>query len=149
MSAGNYAIDQGVLNEQRGRASMTMAAANSPWAETVLPFTQSRNDLFARAKCDCPNPDFAGKPIADLMKSTIYLAGYDDNNFFDRVHAEPHEGSCRNCGRRYRFQWWRDGVAFTFLASAGEAGTAKTAQTVLFHEHATGEAGDAQEGAPK
>jgi len=124
---------------------MTLAANNSPWAETVLPFNQSCNDLYAYVECVCPNPRFAGSTIAHLMKNKIQLAGYADSNFFDRVHALPHERSCR-CGRRYKFQWWSDGVAFAFLDASGIETEGQDRETGLGaeHESPTREAGDAQ-----
>jgi hypothetical protein len=100
---------------------VSLAAANAPWADVVLPYSQSRNDLYAEpVECRCPSPLFEDSDIAHLMKNKIRLSGYDDTNFFDRVNAQPREGRCR-CGRRYRFQWWRDGVAFAFLPDDEDA----------------------------
>jgi hypothetical protein len=91
---------------------VSLAANNSPWADAVLPYTQSRNDLYARTKCSCGR--------------TLHLAGYDDSYFFDRVNAEPQERDCAACGQRYRYQWWRDGVALALLASGTPTRRAET-----------------------
>lgn len=70
-------------------------------------------DLYFDLKCTCPycsdNPE-----LAKILKHTIKLSGYADDNFFDRVNGEPQEGACE-CGRKYRFQWFWDGIEAGFL----------------------------------
>lgn len=79
-------------------------------AESVtLPFEAIRNDLYAKVRCNCPHHS-----MPDLLKHTIRLVGYNDANFFDNVNREPRESACK-CGRRYRYQWHRNGVSFCFL----------------------------------
>ncbi len=78
-------------------------------------FRALSRDLFFNLQCTCPNPQFADGPIAYLMKTTVKLTGYCDDNFFDNVNAEPSEGKCRVCGRRYRVQWFRDGIEAEFI----------------------------------
>ena len=69
--------------------------------------------MYFDLKCTCPyrsdNPE-----LAKILKHTIKLSGYADDNFFDRVNSEPREGVCK-CGRKYRVQWFRDGVEAAFL----------------------------------
>lgn len=79
-----------------------------------IPFRQSRNDLYADLKCECPNPRYIGTDLEPIMKHYIQLVGYSDANFFDNVNAEPRVNSCR-CGRPYRVQWFRDGVEAEFI----------------------------------
>lgn len=57
---------------------------------------------------------FKDTAIAHMMNRTIQLTGYDDDNFFDNVNAQPHDFRCQ-CGRPYRLQWFRDGVEAEFL----------------------------------
>lgn len=78
------------------------------------PFRSLERDLFFDLPCTCPNPRFEHGPIADLMTYTLMLTGYADDYFFDTVNREPREGNCR-CGRRYRVQWFRDGVEAAWL----------------------------------
>lgn len=77
-----------------------------------IPFTMRRNDLFARLYCTCPAV-FDGVEH-DLLKHSIQLTGYNDDYFFNVANKEPRERECR-CGRRYRVQWFRDGVEAEFI----------------------------------
>jgi hypothetical protein len=70
-------------------------------------------DLYFDLKCTCSYRT-DNLYFANLLKHTIKLSGYADDNFFDRVNAEPLEGTCK-CGRKYRVQWFRDGVEAAFL----------------------------------
>lgn len=79
----------------------------------LIQFEQSRNDLHAKLRCTCPHRLFLNKPELG-MTHTIRLCGYDDANFFDRVNAQPQERVCK-CGRRYRVQWFREGVSAEFI----------------------------------
>jgi len=72
-------------------------------------------DLFFDLKCTCPSKLFIGTSIEDLMKHRITLTGYNDNNFFDTVNAEPRKSICK-CGREFTYQWFRDGVEAAFLS---------------------------------
>lgn len=75
-----------------------------------LPYQRSRNDLHVKVKCNCPDPKLGDVGI----NRTIYMAGYADANFFDNVNSEPTDDSC-DCGRPYRYQWFRDGLEFSWL----------------------------------
>ncbi|WP_137743357.1 hypothetical protein [Robertmurraya siralis] len=66
------------------------------------------NDLSVDFECTCPNEKFKGTPIEDIMKTRIYLSGYNDDYFFDKVNAEPRLIRCK-CGKEYTQQWFRDG----------------------------------------
>ena len=78
------------------------------------PFKALGWDLFFDLRCSCRDPRFADSEIADLMPYTIKLSGYADDHFFDIVNAGPSYSTCR-CGRKFRFQWFRDGVEACFL----------------------------------
>lgn len=84
----------------------------------LIPFRRLSNDLFADVPCKCLDPKWAGSSIAHIMKFKVRLTGYADNNFFDNVNAVPSECACRNCGRKYRAQWLREGVEFEWLEGA-------------------------------
>ena len=55
-------------------------------------------DLYFDMECTCPNKLFEGTDIEHLMKHTITLVGYADDNFFDNVNATQSRGRCK-CGR--------------------------------------------------
>jgi|GEM_PF-5092791 len=67
------------------------------------------NDLFAKFYCDCPSELFKGTPVEHIMKTNITLSGYNDDYFFDVDNKEPREYKCK-CGKRYSYQWKRNGV---------------------------------------
>ena len=77
-------------------------------------FTAHRRDLFFELQCTCPNKSFVGTNVEDLMKHTIRLSGYADDNFFDNVNKEPMHLACQ-CGRKFTVQWFRDGVEAAFI----------------------------------
>jgi hypothetical protein len=90
---------------------------------TRQPFRASGRDLYFDLHCTCPDPRWEGTEIAHLMQTKIMLTGYADDNFFDNVNAAPRDGACR-CGRRYRAQWFRDGVEAAFTDPPGAPGAA-------------------------
>lgn len=68
----------------------------------------SRNQLEGR---------YAGKfRGVHLFKRKIKLSGYYDDNYFDNVHKHPHTNQC-DCGRKFTYQWFRDGVEFEWEKS--------------------------------
>lgn len=71
-------------------------------------------DLFFKTKCECPSELFKGTDIEHIMTHTLTVTGYADSHFFDTVNKEPREGNCK-CGRKYKYQWFRDGVDFEWL----------------------------------
>ena len=75
----------------------------------TLPIRRMGNDLFADIYCTCNNKDYAGTPIANIMKTKLSFSGYGDNYFFDVVNKEPQIIICE-CGMSYKFQWKRDGL---------------------------------------
>lgn len=77
-------------------------------------FSRLSNDLYFEAECTCPHERLEG------LNHSVRLIGYYDDYFFDTVNAKPRERACK-CGRRFRYQWFRDGVAFTWL-NGKEAG---------------------------
>lgn len=83
-----------------------------------LPFKALGRDLFFESECSCPDPKWQDRPIMASFKSRVRLSGYADDNFFDRVNAAPRSGECRVCGRKYQYQWFRDGVEFTWVGEA-------------------------------
>lgn len=72
-------------------------------------------DLVAKVPCTCPHE--SAKLAALDIKHTLRLGGYDDDNFFKNVNANPRDGKCK-CGRPYRFQWFDDGVDFVWVDAA-------------------------------
>lgn len=78
-------------------------------------FRALSRDLFYDFECGCPDPKWADSAVADIMKTRIKISGYADDNFFDNVNREPREAACRNCGRRFQAQWFRDGVEVEWL----------------------------------
>lgn len=83
-----------------------------------LPFSNVLgNDLYFHAQCSCPSKMFLGTPVEHIMKTKLTLTGYNDANFFDNVNAEPRELAC-GCGRRFKAQWFRNGVDFEWLSPA-------------------------------
>lgn len=70
-------------------------------------------DLYAeKVACNCPNAKYKDDPVlAKLLPTYVRLSGYDDANFFDNVHKEALNGACE-CGRKFTYQWLRDGVVF-------------------------------------
>jgi hypothetical protein len=87
---------------------------NVPLRSPRKSFRASGRDLYFDLKCTCPyksdNPE-----LARLMTHTIKLTGYADDNFFDKVNVMPREGVCK-CGRKYHYQWFRDGVEADFIS---------------------------------
>jgi len=75
----------------------------------VLEYTRHRNDLFCEFECTCPSESWRNTPIEHLMKEKIKFSGYNDNYFFDVVNREPKIRTCK-CGKKYRYQWKREGV---------------------------------------
>ena len=67
------------------------------------------NDLHFSFNCTCPSELFKDSDIADIMKTTITLAGYADDFFFEVVHKEPRIYQC-TCNKQYKYQWFRDGI---------------------------------------
>jgi hypothetical protein len=65
-------------------------------------------DIFFDAECTCPDRHI------DILRHKIKLAGYADANFFDNVNREPTHDECE-CGRKYTYQWFRNGVEFQWL----------------------------------
>lgn len=65
-------------------------------------------DIYFDARCNCQDRDLP------ILQHKVKLAGYADANFFDNVNSKPTDGECK-CGRRYRYQWFRDGVAFEWI----------------------------------
>lgn len=75
----------------------------------ILEINYLGNDMFAQFKCTCPSPLFKDKPeLADSIKKTIRLSGYNDDYYWNVVNKEPRELTCE-CGKKYRYQWI-DGV---------------------------------------
>lgn len=75
-----------------------------------------RNDLYADdVKCVCPSKKWIGTDIEHLMQRRISLNGYNDSNFFDNVNKKPRIGRCNQCGREYKYQWFRYYVEFEWL----------------------------------
>lgn len=68
-------------------------------------------DLVAKVKCRCPHE--IEKLAALNITHTLRLGGYDDENFFKNVNANPRHGKCR-CGRGFTQQWLDDGVEFSW-----------------------------------
>ena len=77
-------------------------------------FRSLGRDLFYDLECTCPSSLFIGTEVEHIMKHDIKLTGYADNYFFDTVNAEPRFGKCK-CGRKFTYQWFRDGVVAYFL----------------------------------
>jgi hypothetical protein len=78
----------------------------------TLSYESMGRDLYAeRVECTCPDPMFKDSTVSHLFKTKIRLSGYYDDNFFDNVNKEPINLSC-NCGRKFKFQWFRDRVEF-------------------------------------
>ncbi len=76
----------------------------------ILPFKNiGGNDLSAEFDCSCPSRLFINSPISDLMKTKVYLSGYNDNYFFDNVNKVERPFSC-HCGKQYSQQWTRTHV---------------------------------------
>ena len=73
------------------------------------PFRALSRDLYCDIECQCLDPAFADSGVAHLFKRKVKLIGYADDHFFDQVNAEPRELPCK-CGRRLRYQWFRDRV---------------------------------------
>lgn len=71
-------------------------------------------DIYAKTECTCPSKKWASSSIAHIMKTKINFTGYNDNFFFDVVNKEPREQACE-CGKKYTFQWKRDGVEFEWV----------------------------------
>lgn len=68
----------------------------------------SGNDLAVDFHCTCPSNLFKGTQVENLMKERIYLYGYNDDYFFDKVNAAPRSFRCK-CGKEYIQQWFKDG----------------------------------------
>jgi hypothetical protein len=69
-------------------------------------------DLYAdKVECTCLDPHWKDTDVAHLFKRKISLSGYADDNFFDNVNKEPCHSACE-CGRKFRFQWFRSHVEF-------------------------------------
>lgn len=75
----------------------------------TVEYTSHCNDLFAEFECKCPSSRFKGSAIARHMKEKIKLTGYNDSYFFDVVNKELRSLKCK-CGRKYAYQWKREGV---------------------------------------
>lgn len=82
--------------------------------ETRHSFRSHDNDLYCEINCTCLDPQFADSSGVSLFTRNITLIGYADSYFFDVVNAQPGEWSCE-CGRRFRFQWFRDGVSVKWI----------------------------------
>ena len=77
---------------------------------------------YANYEAALANRTVAARSVAALDPDAIDSSGYDDRPYY----------------------FYRAVPLFTTFASAGEAGTATTPKSGVVHEHATGEAGDAQ-----
>lgn len=84
-------------------------------------YDQLGNDLYCKVECNCLDPKWADTDVAHMFKRAIWLYGYADDNFFDRVNAKPLETKCE-CGRRLKYQWFRDGVVAEFVDAAQTQG---------------------------
>jgi len=72
-------------------------------------------DLYAAAvECVCLDPKWKDTDVSHLFKRKIKLSGYYDDNYFDNVHKHPHTSQC-DCGRKFTYQWFRDGVEFDWV----------------------------------
>lgn len=85
-----------------------MQTARLPWE------CSGRNDLYCRVKCTCPSDLFKDSSVSHIMKHVIVLIGYNDAYFWDEVNKEKREGTCK-CGKKYFYQWFRDGVDFEWI----------------------------------
>src|SRR3990167_7823764 len=83
-----------------------------------LAFSSLGRDLYVTTECECLDPRKADSAVAHLFHTPVTLTGYADDHFFDIVNADPRFGVCVGCGRRYEFQWRRDGVLFRWLEMA-------------------------------
>lgn len=97
-------------------ASPLTKASNS-MTNDLRPIKRLGNDLYCKVECNCPDPKWANTDVAHMFNRAIWLYGYADDNFFDRVNAEPHETKCE-CGRRLKYRWFRDGVVAEFADEA-------------------------------
>jgi hypothetical protein len=67
------------------------------------------NDLGADFECTCPHKMFKdNEALRDIMKTRIYLFGYNDSYFFNMANKTPREFKCE-CGKKYTQQWFKDG----------------------------------------
>ncbi len=75
-------------------------------------------DLAVDFECDCPNPRYKDNEVLyRLMKTRIYLYGYNDDYFFRKVNEYPRNFKCHNCGKEYRQQWFRNGTVNVYEGS--------------------------------
>lgn len=72
-------------------------------------------DLSVDFQCDCPHPDYQdNEALKNIMKTRIYLSGYNDDYFFREVNKYPRNFKCHNCGKEYRQQWFKDGTVHVY-----------------------------------
>jgi hypothetical protein len=80
----------------------------------MKPYRSFGNDLYFDLQCNCPDKRFEDSAVSYLFKTVIKLTGYSDRNFFDNVNKEPRFGECE-CGRKFQYQWFVEGVEAKFL----------------------------------
>lgn len=67
--------------------------------------TNNGRDLSVSFKCTCLDERWKGTEIEKLMNKTIYLYGYNDENFFTNVNKTARHFRC-SCGKDYTQHWF-------------------------------------------
>ena len=77
----------------------------------ILEYRQIGNDIFCNlGECKCPSRLFIGSSIEHIMKESIKISGYYDDNFFDNVNKDIKKWECSKCDTVCNYRWTRDGV---------------------------------------